>query len=71
MIHEVSSFNTGTITEMQNKLEHSKTINKKIINIIASKTNMKRDQIRENIVNNDKWLTPKQALKYGFIDKIL
>lgn len=71
MIHEVSSFNIGTITEMQNKLDHSKKINKKIINIIASKTNMKRNQIRENIVNNDKWLTPKQALKYGFIDRIL
>lgn len=71
MIHEVSSYNSGKITEMQNKLEHSKKLNKKIIDIIVSKTNMTSQQVKTNIVNRDKWLTPNQALRYGFVDKIL
>lgn len=71
MIHEVSSFSIGKVTEMQEKLDHSKTLNERIYKIIASKTHRTIKQIKKDTANKDSWMSSSKALRYGFVDKIL
>ena len=71
MVHEVSGFTMGKVTEMEDKVVHSKTINNKLWKIIASKTNMTVSQIKKEATRRDSWLSAKKALKYGFVDYIL
>ena len=71
MVHEVSSFSMGKVTEMEDKLGHAKLLNNKLWKIIASKTNMTVNQIKQEATRKDSWLSAKKALKYGFVDFIL
>lgn len=71
MIHEVSSFNYGKVTEMQEKLEHSKSLNQRLWEIIATKSKKSYLQIKKEATMKDKWYNAQEALKYGFVDKIL
>lgn len=71
MIHEVSSFSMGKVTEMQDRLEHTKSLNNRLLKIIASKTNRTIKQVKNDTINKDNWFDSKTAVKYGFVDKIL
>lgn len=71
MIHEVSSGTFGKITEMQEHLDHSKNLNKKLRKIIVNKTNLNWNQVKENTINKDKWFNAEEAVKYSFVDRIL
>lgn len=71
MIHEVSSGTFGKVTEMQDKLEHSQELNKTLHKIIANKTNMTLKEVQQATKNKDRWLKSKEALKMGFVDKII
>ena len=71
MVHEVSSGTFGKVTEMQMKLDHSKSLNNKLWKIIADKTNRSFQQIKKDATNKDAWMSSRLALKYGFVDKIL
>lgn len=70
MIHEVSSFNCGKLAEMNDKLEHTRNLNDKLIKILANKTNRTIKQLRKDTINKDRWLTATTALEEGFVDKI-
>lgn len=71
MIHEVSSFSMGKVTEMQDRLEHTKSLNNRLLKIISSKTNRTIKQVKNDTINKDNWFDSKTAVKYGFVDKIL
>lgn len=71
MIHEVSAGTFGKVTEMQIKLDHSKSLNNKLWKIISDKTNRSFQQIKKDATNKDAWMSSSLALKYGFVDKIL
>lgn len=71
MIHEVSAGTFGKVTEMQMKLDHSKSLNNKLWKIISKKTNRSFQQIKKDATNKDAWMSSKLALKYGFVDKVL
>lgn len=71
MIHEVSTGTFGKVTEMQMKLDHSKSLNNKLWKIISDKTNRSFQQIKKDATNKDAWMNSKLALKYNFVDKIL
>lgn len=71
MIHEVSGYSMGKLTEMQDKLKHSKSLNFKLWKILSNKTNKSMSEIKKDITRKDSWLNAKESLKYGFVDKIL
>ena len=71
MIHEVSSFSTGKVGEMQNRLDHSKDLNYKIFKILAEKSNKSYKQIKKEATGKDWWLSSSNALQFGIVDKIL
>lgn len=71
MIHEVSSFNMGKFTELKDRLDHTKSLNDRLMKIIASKTNRTYNQIKQDTINKDNWINSRTAVKYGFVDKVL
>lgn len=71
MIHEVSSFNMGKFTELKDRLDHTKSLNDRLMKIIASKTNRTYKQIKQDTINKDNWINSRTAIKYGFVDKVL
>lgn len=71
MVHEVSSGTYGKVTEMQDDINHSKSVNKKLWKLIADKTNMSVTYINKIATRKDAWLSSTKALNYGFVDEIL
>jgi len=71
MIHEVSSGTFGKVTEMQEKLDHSKILNDKLHKIIAQKTKRTIQEVKRDTLNKDNWIDSTQALRWGFVDEIV
>ncbi|MGE5456327.1 MAG: ClpP family protease [Ignavibacteriales bacterium] len=71
MIHEVSSGTFGKVTEMQEKLDHSKILNNKLHKIIAQKTKKSLKEVKRDTLNKDSWMNSSQALRWGFVDEIV
>lgn len=71
MLHEVSSGTFGKLTEMQEKVEHTRKTNDRLLGIIAEKTGKSLKQVKRDTINKDAWMYPEKALEYGIIDKIL
>lgn len=71
MIHEVTSRTYGKVSEQHDKLKHSTFVNHKLQRIIASKTNMSLKDVQKDTKKKDTWINSKNALKYGFVDKVL
>lgn len=66
MIHQPSGGTIGTVTDMKIHVEESNFIKEAINNIIKERTGNDLSDLMER----DKWLSPKEALKLGIIDKI-
>ena len=71
MIHELSGGTFGKLTEMQEHLDHSKSLNSRLMKIIVENTNLNWKQVKDSTVNKDKWFNAHEAKKYGIVDKIL
>ena len=71
MMHELSAETCGKVTEMQDDLNHSKILNHKLCKLIAAKTNKSYEQVKRDIRGKDAWMNAKNALNYGFVDKII
>lgn len=73
MIHEVSTYggNYGKVSEQHDRLKRTSYVNSKIQRIIANKTNMSLKDVQKDTKKKDTWINSKNALKYGFVDKVL
>lgn len=71
MTHEVSGGAFGRVSEVEQHLDHSKSLNIKLRKIIVDKTKLSWKQVKESTTNKDKWFNAEEALKYGFVDKVL
>lgn len=70
MIHEVSTFSMGKIGDVKVNVDHSNTLNERIIKLLANNTGKSKKQIREAL-KKDKWFNAEEAINYGIVDRIL
>src|SRR3954468_13119577 len=70
MIHQPSSGTRGKVTDQEIDLRESLRIKKLLEEIMAKNTGQKVSRIHEDM-ERDKWLTAKEAKKYGIIDDII
>lgn len=70
MIHQPSSGTRGKVTDQEIDLRESLRIKKLLEEIMARNTGQKPDKIHIDM-ERDKWLTAKEALEYGIVDKIV
>jgi ATP-dependent Clp protease protease subunit len=70
MIHQPSSGTRGKVTDQEIDLRESLRIKALLEEIMARNTGQKPEKIHLDM-ERDKWLTAKEALEYGIIDKII
>lgn len=70
MIHQPSSGTRGKVTDQEIDLREALRIKKLIEEIMAKNTGQKADKIH-NDMERDFWLTAKEAVDYGLVDKVI
>lgn len=70
MIHQPSSGTRGKVTDQEIDLKESLRIKHLLEEIMARNTGQKLEKIHIDM-ERDKWLTAKEALDYGIVDKIV
>jgi ATP-dependent Clp protease protease subunit len=70
MIHQPSSGTRGKVTDQEIDLRESLRIKRLLEEIMAKNTVQKVEKIHDDM-ERDKWLTAKEALEYGIVDKII
>lgn len=69
MIHNASSSASGDYRAMDKQSEVLKQVNKAIASSYRAKTGMSEGELL-NMMNEERWLTAAECLKYGFADEI-
>lgn len=70
MIHQPSSGTRGKVTDQEIDLKESLRVKKLLEEIMAKNTGQKVE-VLHNDLERDKWLTAKEAVKYGLADAVI
>lgn len=70
MIHNVSSSASGDYRDMEKASEILRVANQSIANTYRLKTGM-TEQALLDLMDQEKWMDAKEALKYGFVDEVI
>ena len=73
MIHEVSQFkmlSRESASQAEEQVKELQKINNLIIEIIAKRCGKDTKKVKNLVKKTDAWMSPKEALEYGLIDKI-
>lgn len=70
LIHEVAFGAGGKIGEVEDSVAFSKMIQKRILDILSSRSTMTAKQIDAKWKRKDWWLDSDEALKLGFVDEV-
>lgn len=70
MIHQVMGGAEGQATDIKIRAEHILKIKAKLDKILTSHTNRSLSQIEKD-TDRDYYMSPKEAIEYGIIDKIV
>ena len=70
MVHEGSAFEAGKTTDVMKGVDHLKTLQKEINQLMGEVTD-KDERFWELTQRNDTYLNAEQCLEYGLIDKIV
>jgi ATP-dependent Clp protease protease subunit len=70
MMHQISSWTGGTIADIRNHTQELDRLDKQFRNFIQKRTKVTKTQLNK-MLEQDFYMDPKEALKYGFIDKII
>lgn len=69
LIHEVAGLAEGPYSVMKNALQFNARLQAQALDVLAARATVTRKTIQTKW-KEDWWLSPKEALKYGFIDRI-
>jgi ATP-dependent Clp protease protease subunit len=70
MLHQLSTGMAGKLEDLENDIKHSKLLQEVLNNILIQNTGKTKKQLQMDL-KKDLWLSSKEAIKYGLIDKIL
>ncbi len=72
LYHQVSSGFWGKVQDMEESLEESKRLQKKIEKMVLDKTSISKDKLKQVLKNKVDWyMTSKEALRLGVVDEII
>ena len=77
LIHEVSSFQVGKLSELEDATKFSKHLNERLLDILATRSKaskalrpITRATIERRSKRRDWWLASEEAVRFGFADDI-
>lgn len=71
LIHEVSSVAWGKASEQEDQLKFVRRLQDRCVEILASRANISKDQIKRKWKKLDWWLSAEEALEAGFVDEVV
>lgn len=71
MIHEVSSWNWGKLSEQSDTVKYLAELEKRTLGILAERSKLTVAGIRTRYKRKDWWITPEDALKFQLVDAIV
>ena len=71
MLHEVSNGGSGKVSELEESIELSKRLQKRLLMILAERSSMMMQQISRKWTRRDWWLDAEDAVALGFADEAL
>lgn len=70
MIHRAAFGTMGKSYEVEDRVDHIKRVEARIVDIFVSRTNLSKQKIVKNWDRKDWWIDSTEALEYGLIDEI-
>lgn len=71
LIHEVSSWQWGETTQLEEQTEELRKLNSMLNQIIAERTGKTVEEIGELTKKTDYWMSAQEALDFGLVDEIV
>jgi ATP-dependent Clp endopeptidase proteolytic subunit ClpP len=71
MLHEVSNGASGKVSEIEESVELSKRLQKRLLTILADRSTLTVQQIQRKWSRRDWWLDAEEAVLLGFADEML
>ena len=71
MIHEISSWNLGKVSEQLETAQYLKEYQDRVFKILAERSKLGFRAIKRRCLRRNWWLPPEDALKYGFADEVV
>jgi ATP-dependent Clp protease protease subunit len=71
MIHEISSWNLGKVSEQLETAHYLKEYQDRVFKILAERSKLGFRAIKRRCLRRNWWLPPEETLKYGFADGLL
>lgn len=70
LLHEVSNTVKGTISDLDIRIQETRTLQSILYEVMSKRTNQSLDKIEEDL-KKDYWMSPTEAVSYGLIDYVL
>lgn len=71
LIHEVSNHTTGKVSEMEDGVEFTRRLQKRLLAILAGRSSLTEQQIARRWTRNEWWLDAPEAVALGLADEVL
>ncbi|HUP87164.1 MAG TPA: Clp protease ClpP [Acidimicrobiales bacterium] len=71
LIHEVSNHTTGKVSEMEDGVDFTRRLQKRLLAILAGRSTLTEPQIARRWTRNEWWLDASEALALGLADAVL
>jgi ATP-dependent Clp protease protease subunit len=71
LIHEVSNLSAGKVSELEDSVEFSRRLQKRLLVILADRSNLTQAQIQRRWARKEWWLDADEALGLGLADAVL
>lgn len=70
LMHEISDWLFGNVTALKNYTDELSRMDRQFRKFVLKQTKLKKAQLNE-MLKKDYYMTPEEALEFGFIDKII
>ena len=70
LIHQATSATRGQVIDMEKQFNETKFMNDKMLEMLAEKTGKSKAVLKKDM-DRDFWMSAKEAVEYGLIDKVL
>jgi len=71
LIHEVSNASTGKVSEMEDGVEFTRRLQKRLTTILSSRSNLSEAQIARRWARKEWWLDASEAVELGLADEVM
>jgi ATP-dependent Clp protease protease subunit len=71
LIHEVSNHTTGKVSEMEDGVEFTRRLQKRLLAILAGRSSLSEQQIARRWTRNEWWVDATEAVTLGLADEVL